>query len=126
MKIRTVLPLLLGLAAVLVLSACSLSLAGDVTPPPGYQTPVYENQTVLTGAGPAAQPNPANGQAIYEEKCLPCHGETGLGDGPQSTSLPNQVARIGAANVADLASPLEWYSTIMQGNSEPTLNLGGP
>ena len=109
---------LFGLAAALILSACSLSLAGDVTPPPGYQPPVYEDPAVLTGAAPEAEPNPANGQAIYQEKCQACHGDTGLGDGPDSTGLPNPVAAIGAPSAANLASPLEWYSIILQGNIE--------
>ncbi len=118
MKNRFPLLLLFGLAAVLILSACSLSLAGDVTPPPGYQPPVYEDPAVLTGAAPTAEPNPSNGQAIYAEKCQACHGDAGLGDGPDSTALPNPVAAIGSPTVANLASPLEWYSIIMQGNIE--------
>ena len=118
MKNRFPLLILFGLAAALLLSACSLSLAGDVTPPPGYQPPVYEDPAVLTGAAPATAPNPANGQAIYAEKCEACHGSTGLGDGSDSTALPNPVAAIGSPSVANLASPLAWYSVILQGNIE--------
>lgn len=118
MKNRFPLYILFGLAAALILSACSLSLAGDVTPPPGYQPPVYEDPAVLTGAAPETAPNPANGQAIYAEKCEACHGDTGLGDGPDSTALPNPVAAIGSPSVANLASPLAWYSIILQGNIE--------
>lgn len=116
-KTRFVL-IIFSLTLVLGVSACSLSLAQDVTPPPGYQPPVYEEPEVLTGAFPASAPNPANGEVIYQEKCLPCHGDTGLGDGPESTGLPNEVARIGADSVANLASPLEWYSITLQGNIE--------
>ncbi|MBN2045004.1 MAG: c-type cytochrome [Anaerolineales bacterium] len=105
-----------GLLALIALSACSLSLAQDVPPPPGYQPPVYEEPEILTGAAPQVLPNPENGSLIYAQKCEACHGITGLGDGPDSTALPNEVARIGAANIANLASPLEWYSITLQGN----------
>ncbi len=116
MKINNYYVVSIGLAVVLILTGCSLSLAGDVTPPPGYQPPVYEEPEILTGAAPQSFPNSANGAAIYAEKCEACHGTFGLGDGPDSTSLPNEVARIGASNVANLASPLAWYSIILQGN----------
>ena len=105
-----------SLLAALALSACSMSLAQDVEPPPGYQPPVYEEPEMLTGAAPEAAPNPENGRLIYAQKCEACHGPSGLGDGPDSTALPNEVARLGAANVANLASPLEWYSITLQGN----------
>ena len=108
----------IGFLAILILSGCSISLAGDVTPPPGYQPPVYEEPEILTGAAPQVVPNPTRGAAIYAEKCEACHGISGLGDGPDSTSLPNEVARIGAPNVANIASPLGWYSVILQGNIE--------
>lgn len=118
MKKNLLFLIIFSLTLALGISACSLSLAQDITPPPGYQPPVYEEPEVLTGEFPAAAPNPANGQAIYEEKCLACHGESGLGDGPDSTGLPNEVAPIGDPSAANLASPLEWYSVILQGNIE--------
>ncbi len=110
--------LIFSLLMVLALSACSLSLAQDIQPPAGYQPPVYEEPEVLTGAAPVAAPNPENGRQLYAVKCEACHGATGLGDGKDSTALPNEVARIGAPNVANLASPLEWYSIILKGNIE--------
>ena len=116
MRTKSVFSLTFGLLILLALSACSLSLAQDVPPPPGYQPPVYEEPEMLTGSAPLALPNPENGRLIYAEKCEACHGVTGLGDGPQSTALPNEPARIGAANVASLASPLEWYSITLKGN----------
>lgn len=116
MKKHTSLLLMISLILVLGASACSLSLAQDVTPPPGYQAPVYEDAEVLTGAFPAAVPDPAAGKAIYQEKCLPCHGETGMGDGPDASGLPNPVAQIGNPAVANLSTPLAWYTVTMEGN----------
>ncbi len=77
---------------------------------------MYEEPEALTGVFPQTAPNPENGKAIYEEKCLACHGDEGLGNGPDSTSLPNAVARIGAADVAALSSPAEWYTITYNGN----------
>ena len=38
--------------------------------------------------GPPEDPAVAEGRALYEEGCLMCHGEDGLGDGPMASSLP--------------------------------------
>jgi len=100
------------------LSACSLSLAQDVTPPPGYQSPVIEEPQLLTGAFPQQAPDLENGAAIYQEKCVDCHGSTGLGDGSLAAQLNGEVAKIGTEEVADFASPLEWFSIVLLGNIE--------
>lgn len=105
----------------ILLSACSFSLAGDVTPPPGYeqQQPQFVDTTPEPPEGPLYPLNPPdlqNGEAIYAEKCIQCHGPAGLGDGEQAAQLPNPVAAIGDAEVARQASPSRWYSIITQGN----------
>ena len=112
--------LLTPLFFVLILSACSFSLAADVTPPPGYQSPTAPIQpAALKGPlYPLVPPNPADGAGIFSEKCAPCHGPTGKGDGPRAAQLPNPVAPIGAADVARQSSPAKWYATITQGNLE--------
>ena len=82
MKLRTT--LFIALIS-LILSACNFSLAEDVTPPPGYVPP-----TVAPTHGPvfpAEAPSLQNGAAIYAEKCAPCHGDTGMGDGPQGQRM---------------------------------------
>lgn len=116
MNKKTFAVIFLGLA--LGLSACSLSLAQDITPPPGYQPPVFEDSVDLTGVYPQTAPDAANGAAIYAEKCQACHGPTGLGDGPQALELPEgvQVGPIGVAESASQATPAEWFSIISQGN----------
>lgn len=111
------------LAAMLLLSACSFSLAEDVTPPPGVQqqqqSSVQSQSASLNGPlYPLIAPDPANGQAIYAEKCAPCHGDQGLGDGPQAAQLPNPVAAIGSPDVARQAAPDQWYAIVTNGNLE--------
>lgn len=110
--------ILFGLLIALGLSACSLSLAQDVTPPPGYQAPVIEEPQLLMGAFPQQAPDLENGAAIYQEKCVDCHGDAGLGDGALAADINGDVAAIGTEEVADVASPLEWYSIVLLGNIE--------
>ena len=111
MKLRHT--ILLAIIAVF-LAACNFTLAEDVTPPPDYVPP-----TPIPTMGPlypASAPDVANGQAIYVEKCAPCHGDTGLGDGPQGQQLPITVAPIGLASTAQKALPSAWYTMVTQGN----------
>jgi mono/diheme cytochrome c family protein len=106
-----------------LLPACSFSLAGDVTPPPGYeqqpQAPEQAGATPEPASGPLYPLSPVdlqNGEAIYGEKCIQCHGPAGLGDGPQAAQLPNPVAALGDPEVARQASPAGWYTIVTQGN----------
>ena len=71
---------------ILALSAC-VSLAQDVTPPPGYQAPIFEDPPDFSETFPLVAPNPETGAGIYSESCAPCHGDTGLGDGPTAGQL---------------------------------------
>lgn len=112
---------LLTLALALFISACNISLAADVTPPPGYEpSPVRVTETA-TQAGPLyplVPPNSRDGQPVYEEKCAPCHGTSGLGDGPRAAQLPNPTPPIGSIDIARNASPAKWYQVVTQGNME--------
>lgn len=105
----------------LLLSACEFSLAADITPPPGINQAPATSQAQPVSSGPnypLVSPNPANGAPIYAEKCLPCHGELGMGDGPQGAQLPNPVPAIGREDVARLAKPSDWYNIVTNGNLE--------
>jgi mono/diheme cytochrome c family protein len=113
--------LIISIAALLVLllTACSFSLAGDVTPPPGYQAPRFDEQvSIVEGAYPVNTPDLVRGGAIYADKCLDCHGPTGLGDGDSASGLPVPVAAIGTRELAIANSPLQWYSTVTNGDME--------
>ncbi len=102
-------------------SACDLSLAADITPPPDFQAAApnpdeadAENETLY----PLVPPDAGKGQPIYQEKCAPCHGATGLGNGPRASDLPNPVPPIGTAEVARISSPSGWYRVVTEGNLE--------
>lgn len=98
----------------LLLSACNFTLASDITPPPNYISPTPA--PTLGPLFPSQAPNPQNGTAIFAQNCVPCHGEKGLGDGPQAQQLPNPVAAIGLTDVARKASPAQWFTVVSQGN----------
>lgn len=111
MKLRHT--LLLAIITVL-LTACNFTLAEDVTPPPGYLPPTP--MPTLGPLYPANTPNIHNGALIYIEKCAPCHGDTGLGDGEKGKELPITVAAIGLPEVAQKAQPSAWFIQVTQGN----------
>jgi len=111
MKFRIALSILLTS----LLSACNLTLAEDVTPPPNYVSPTPVPTLVLV---PARTPNVANGAAIYAQKCAPCHGETGLGDGEQGLQLGVAVKAFGLPEIARPASPEQYYTAVTRGNME--------
>jgi mono/diheme cytochrome c family protein len=98
-----------------LLSACNFTLARDVTPPPDYVPPTPMPTLALV---PPQTPNVANGAAIYAEKCAPCHGDTGLGDGKQGLQLGVTVKAFGLPEIARPASPDQYYTTVTRGNIE--------
>ncbi len=109
------------LTSAIILSACSFSLAGDITPPPGSELPAVQQATQPVAASPVypiVPPDLANGAKIYNLECSQCHGAQGLGDGPQAAQLSVQVASLGLSDIARLYSPAEWYTVVTQGNME--------
>lgn len=113
MKLRHLFLLAIG---TLLLSACNMTLAADVTPPPGYVSPTPP--PTLGPLYPDKAPDVVNGKAIFTEKCAACHGDTGLGDGPQSKDLPVSVIPLGLPEFANEASLSSWYAVVTQGRIE--------
>lgn len=110
----------------LFLTACNLSLAEDITPPPNYVPPTP--MPTLGPLFPADAPDIENGAAIYAEKCVDCHGPQGMGDGEQGKQLPVTVAALGLPQVARAAAPVDWYTMVTRGNIErfmpPFVSIG--
>ena len=97
----------------LALTACSL--ATDLTPPPGYHPTAVIQPTAAPVVYPLVPPDPSQGAAVFADKCQPCHGDTGMGDGPKASALPNPVAAIGSAQLARAAKPMTWYDVVTNG-----------
>ena len=107
-------PLILFVASAITLAACNFTLAQDVTPPPNYVPPTPA--ATLGPLFPAHAPSTENGAVIFAEKCAPCHGATGMGDGEQGIQLSVPVAALGLPEIARPASPARWYTVVTQGN----------
>lgn len=109
------------LVAALLLSGCNFSLAADVTPPPNYtpQPETTPQPTALAAINyPATGPDLKNGETIFAEKCAPCHGALGNGDGPRASALPDPVPAIGAAEISRKSTISRWFSIVTQGNMD--------
>ena len=128
---KTLRPILLFCLTAFLLAACSISLAEDLTPPPDAQAPSSAplGQSMgatspMSGAAstspvyPVVNPDPSKGAAIFTEKCAPCHGDKGMGDGPKAAQLSVPVAAIGDPAKARLASPAGWFNVVTNGNIE--------
>jgi mono/diheme cytochrome c family protein len=105
----------------IVLAGCGIfSLAADVTPPPDYtpQPPAIDQPIAASTAFPLLAPNPAAGKDIFAVKCEPCHGATGLGDGPKAGGLPSRPPLIGSRDLALLAKPADWFTVVSDGRLE--------
>jgi mono/diheme cytochrome c family protein len=112
MKLRHL--VLFTLCTILV-AACNFTLAEDVTPPPGYVPPTPAPTLVLI---PPQTPNVENGKAIFAEKCAGCHGETGMGDGPQGIQLGVTVPAFGLPEIARPAILADWYTVVTRGRMD--------
>lgn len=101
-----------------LLAGCNL--AGDITPPPDASFPQLQATPPResTAPQPSTSPNLSNGRAIYADRCAPCHGEAGLGEGPQALDLPVQPAALADPELAASASPAEWYDVVTRGRMD--------
>ncbi|MBN2499574.1 MAG: c-type cytochrome [Anaerolineales bacterium] len=120
MKMKRIGLFVFGLLGLVLLTSCTLSLAEDITPPPGYvpPTPAPDPAEVLGEIYPATMPDLESGAAIYAQSCALCHGDTGLADSPQAESLPVAVPAIGTPEMARASVPADWYATITLGRMD--------
>ncbi len=109
---------LLFFVIIFLVSACSLRLSADVTPPPNYQPPIVQEPTIVETISPLIPPDVQNGFSIYQAKCIDCHGAGGMGDGEKSANLPVAAAPIGSFDFAQSKTQTEWYNIVMNGNIE--------
>ncbi len=115
---RSTLPWL-GLVLLAVFAtACTFSLAQDVTPPSGALQSQSQPVVVQGPYYPLMAPDVSYGAEIYAEKCASCHGDTGLGDGAQAGGLSNPVAAIGDLELARNSTPAEWFEVVSNGRMD--------
>ena len=75
-------------------------------------------QAISAPVFPIVPPDPDMGAPIFAEKCAPCHGSSGMGDGPQSAGLSVPVAPIGDPQLARQRTPSDWFNIVTKGNLE--------
>lgn len=107
---------IIGCVFLFFLTGCAISLAADTTPPPNYQSPAEQSSSSVSTVSPLIPPDVTNGEQIYQDKCLACHGPIGMGDGEQAESLSNPVAPIGDFELSRSASPTDWFNIVTNGN----------
>jgi mono/diheme cytochrome c family protein len=124
MKVRI---LLLGFGLAL-LTGCSL--AGDVTPPPVLATQQAAQPAIQitpqraqpeqssAPTPPDANPSLMSGALIYVERCAPCHGDDGLGQGSMAANLEIPPSPLGDPAFAAQARPEDWYAVVTQGRMD--------
>jgi mono/diheme cytochrome c family protein len=94
------------LFALLVAAGCSKEKA-----------PVEEEEGApAAGEQAAVSPDVAKGKEIFAQRCTPCHGATGAGDGPASTTL-NPKPRT-------FTDP-EWQKSVTDEHIQKIVKFGG-
>ena len=111
------------LSSLLVTLTGCMSLAEDITPPPGLDSPTNQPTVDPTTSEqdnnfifPQELPDPNNGAILYTSNCASCHGDNGDGDGPDAASLENPIPSLASVSISRRASPMQWYAIITQGN----------
>ncbi len=64
------------------------------------------------------RPSASQGISVYAESCAPCHGETGKGDGPSASGLPNPPTAFTDAEPLRALSPQAIFDVIKNGRLE--------
>lgn len=68
--------------------------------------------------GPEARPAVSNGRANWPENCAPCHGPTGLGDGPTAAAIQGEMPNLAAPETARQMVPTTYFDVIKNGRMD--------
>ena len=94
-----------------VIGAIVLASSSNPIEPGGPINPIPPNPTSI-----------AAGKAIYEEKCVPCHGESGHGDGPVGITLnprPADLTQHAVPGVHTDGQLFDWITNGFPGSVMP-------
>ncbi len=116
----------ISLSAIL-LSACSLASPAPIgqadtmgTSATGQQPPFAQQQAAQPMELPTRKPSAAAGAALYQQKCVSCHGAQGRGDGQMAAQIAQQfgspVADLTSDVIARAKTPEAWYNAVSNGN----------
>ncbi len=72
-------------------------------------------QAAPPAQAPDTPPSVSGGRALWPENCQPCHGATGLGDGPASQNIPGLLPNFTDPTVAGKMAPAEHFKVIKNG-----------
>jgi mono/diheme cytochrome c family protein len=97
-------------------SGCSGSLMMDVTPPPLEDSSNLIAPEPLRTVFPVFSPNSEKGAIVYDQWCTRCHGNSGLGNGPEADRLPLAVPPISQIDFLRESNLVEWYTTVSNGH----------
>ncbi len=107
-----------------LLAACSLAAPAPVgtVRPLQAEPSAPQAQPSQPVQLPSRRPNAVAGAALYQEKCVRCHGELGRGDGTMAAQIQSQfgspVADLTADVVARARAPEEWYDIVANGRMQ--------
>lgn len=107
-----------GLTALCCLCvACLLAGSGRVLAQDASTrtSPPYDAANVTV---PATPPLGLLGEPIYQENCAPCHGETGMADGPTAADLPSPATAFADPAAVRGLTPAQLFHTTKFGRLE--------
>lgn len=82
---------------------------------PVAPSPEYDPTQVTI---PPSPPLALAGESLYQQNCAPCHGESGLGDGPTAKDLSAKPAVFADAAAMDAISPAQMFFTTKFGRMQ--------
>ena len=78
-------------------------------------SPTYDPNMVTA---PQTPPIASSGHASFQENCSPCHGASGMGDGPTAKDLPSPPTKFADPNAIFEKSPAQLFHTAKFGRLE--------
>jgi mono/diheme cytochrome c family protein len=108
------------LVTVQLLASCSLAAPAPIAQSNNVPSqPLPAQQAAQPFQLPSRRPSAAAGEALYQQKCVRCHGEAGRGNGEMAGQLQAQfgspVADLTSDVVARAKTPEQWYAIVTSG-----------